>query len=234
MNSDTIVVMGNGPSLKDIDFSVLEQFDTFGLNSAYRAYERLNWWPTYHGCFDYVVTESHKENFINLIDNSPIKKCFYIKNISQNSDKFQFVNLSKYGTTNKWNSTPADFNEFHDNGNSGANSCSAAACMGYKKIILVGVDCNYVEHVDGSAQKGTILEMEETPDTNPNYWFDDYQQKGDQYNIPDGIKFHLPTWNMFAYRAAHAGISVVNCSPISTLRCFKRMSLEDAIKQFKE
>ena len=33
--------------------------------------------------------------------------------------------------------------------------------------------------------------MEKTPDKNPNYWFDDYQQKGDEYNIPDGIKFHL-------------------------------------------
>ena len=232
--SDTIVVMGNGPSLKDVDFDLFDNLDTFGLNSAYRAYERLDWWPTYHGCFDYVVTDSHKENFIDIIENSPVKKSFYIKNISDNKNNFQHINLLPFGTTNKWNSNTSDFEQFHDNGNSGANSCSTAVCLGYKKIILVGVDCNYVEHVDGSSKKGTILEMEKTPDSNPNYWFDDYQQKGDQYNVPDGLSFHMPTWNLFAYRAAHAGIEVINCSPISNLRCFKMMSLKDAIKYFKE
>ena len=83
MKGDTIVVMGNGPSLKDVDFDMLNDVDTFGLNSAYRAYERMDWWPTYHGCFDYRVTDSHRENFINLIENSPIERCFYIKNISK-------------------------------------------------------------------------------------------------------------------------------------------------------
>ena len=60
MPNDTIVVMGNGPSLKDVDFDMLNKVDTFGLNSAYRAYERMDWWPTYHGCFDYRVTECHR------------------------------------------------------------------------------------------------------------------------------------------------------------------------------
>jgi hypothetical protein len=221
--------MGNGPSLKNIDFELLSGFDTFGLNAAYRAYERLNWWPKYHGCFDYIVTESHRENYINLVDNSPIEKCFYIKDLSENKESFQFINLIPYGTTNKWNNTPADFEKFHDNGNSGANASSVAACLGYKKIVLLGVDCNYVEFVDGATQDGTALEMEKTPDKNPNYWFDDYQQKGDKYNVPDGLTFHMPTWNTFAYRAAHANIEVINCSPITTLRCFKQMSLQEAL-----
>ena len=151
MNNDTVVVMGNGPSLKDLDFDMLKGFDTFGLNSAYRAYERLDWWPKYHGCFDYVVTESHRENFVNLIENTPIERCFYITNISDNA-AFQHVNLLQYGTTNKWNNSQEDFANFHDNGNSGANSCSVASCLGYKKVILLGVDCNYVEFVDGPAR----------------------------------------------------------------------------------
>ena len=228
MNSDTIVIMGNGPSLKDVDFDMLKGFDTFGLNAAYRAYERMDWWPKYHGCFDYIVTESHRENYINLIENSPIEKCFYIINIADNPG-FQFVNLQQFGTTNRWNNSIEAFDSFHDNGNSGANACSVASCLGYKKIILLGVDCNYVEFVDGSARDGTALKMEKTPDSNPNYWFDDYQQEGDKYNVPDGFKFHLPTWNLFAYRAAHAGVEVVNCSPISTLRCFKRLPLQEAL-----
>jgi hypothetical protein len=231
MKGDTIVVMGNGPSLKDVDFDMLSGVDTFGLNSAYRAYERMDWWPTYHGCFDYRVTENHRDSFNNLIDNSPIEKCFYIVDINQNKEKFQFVNLLPYGTTNKWNNSLDDFSQFHDNGNSGANASSVSACLGYKKIILLGVDCNYVEFVEGSKKDGPgKLVMEKTPETNPNYWFDDYQQKGDEYNVPDGLSFHMPTWNLFAYKAAHAGIQVINCSPITTLRGFRRTTLEEALK----
>lgn len=230
MKSETIVVMGNGPSLKDVDFNILDGVDTFGLNSAYRAYQRLDWWPTYHGCFDYRVTECHRENFVNLIENSPIERCFYIKNISE-SPNMQFVDMQPYGSKTKWNTAEGDFTNFTDNGNSGANASSVSVCMGYRKIILLGVDCNYVEFVEGSKKDGPgALVMEKTPDTNPNYWFDDYQQKGDEYNVPAGLSFHLPTWNTFAYRAAHAGIEVVNCSPSTTLQCFRRKTLEEALK----
>ena len=222
--------MGNGPSLKDVDFHMLRDFDTFGLNSAYRAYPRLNWWPTYHGCFDYRVTDNHRENFIELIDSGKIKKHFYIRNLSDKKN-FQYVNLLRFGSTNRMNNKIEDFKNFHDNGNSGANACSVGVCLGYKKIILLGVDCNYVEFVDGSKKDGPGgLVMEKTPDKNPNYWFDDYQQKGDKYNVPDGLSFHMPTWNLFAYRASHANIEVVNCSPITTLRGFKRMDLTEALK----
>jgi len=231
MNKKTLVVMGNGPSLKDIDFSLLKHVDTFGLNSAYRAYRRMDWWPTYHGCFDYRVTDNHKEEFINLIDSKKIQKHFYIRNISSASN-FQFVNLLAYGSTDKTNNSIQDFNNFHDNGNSGANACSVGICLGYKKIILLGVDCNYIEFVDGCKKDGPGgLVMEKTPDKNPNYWFDDYQQKGDEYNVPAGLSFHMPTWNMLAYRAAHAGVEIINCSPITNLRCFRRINLLEALDE---
>jgi hypothetical protein len=229
MSKKTLIVMGNGPSLKDVDFSTLNNYDTFGLNAAYRAYERMDWWPTYHGCFDYRVTENHKEKFISLINSKKIKKHFYIKNLSAEKN-FQFVNLLKYGSTNKTNNSIKDFNNFHDNGNSGANACSVGICLGYERIILLGVDCNYVEFVDGSKKDGPGgLVMEKTPEKNPNYWFDDYQQKGDEYNIPDGFSFHMPTWNMLAYRAARANIQIVNCSPLTTLKCFRKTSLKEAL-----
>ena len=228
MDKKTLVLMGNGPSLKDIDFDMLTGVDTFGLNSAYRAYHRMNWWPTYHGCFDYRVTDNHKEEFLKLIKDSPIQKCFYIRDMCNNK-AFQYVDLMPYGTSNRFNSSAEDFSNFHDNGNSGANASSAAVCMGYKKIILVGVDCNYVEFVDGCERDGAGLKMEKTPDKNPNYWFDDYQQEGDEYNVPRGSDFHLPTWNMFAYRASHAGIEVINSSTKTTLRCFKRLPLSEAL-----
>lgn len=225
----TIIVMGNGPSLKDVDFSSLKGYDTFGLNSAYRAYQKMNWYPTYHGCFDYVVTESHKDSFKNFVENSPsVKRFFYLQQISDDA-RVKKIKLLPYGTSSKFNQKESDFDEFNDNGNSGANACSASICLGYKKIILLGVDCNYVDFVEGSKKQGSSLVIEKTPETNPNYWFDDYQQQGDEYNVPQAQIFHTPAWNSFANKAADAGIEVVNCSPISTLNCFRKSTLGEEI-----
>jgi hypothetical protein len=85
---------------------MLDGFDTFGLNSAYRAYERMDWWPKYHGCYDYRVTENHRDSFNNLINNTPIEKCFYIVDINDDKEKFQYINMQPFGTTNKWNASP--------------------------------------------------------------------------------------------------------------------------------
>ena len=82
--SDKILfIMGNGPSLGEImndpkKLQILRDNHTFGLNSAYRAYEKYNFYPTYFGCFDYVVNESHKEAFENLVlSDNPIQE-FYL------------------------------------------------------------------------------------------------------------------------------------------------------------
>ncbi len=228
----TLIVMGNGPSLKDLDWDLFKGVDTFGLNAAYRVYEKMNWYPTYHGCFDYIVTDCHRQNFTSLINTGRIKNHFYIRNIS-NASNFTHINLKPWKTTHKINKSPDDFSSFRDNGNSGTNACSVGMCLGYKNIILVGVDCNYVEHVDGSAHDGQGgLKMFKTPETNPNYWFDDYQQEGDRYNVPRGEVFHKPAWNEFSQLAKDNGINVVNSSPISTLECFDKVSLEQAVAQY--
>ncbi|GAG76617.1 unnamed protein product, partial [marine sediment metagenome] len=65
-----LVIMGNGPSLKGVDFTLFQQCDTFGLNSAYRTYDKLDFYPTYFGCFDFVVCNHHKDNFAKLVLNS--------------------------------------------------------------------------------------------------------------------------------------------------------------------
>jgi hypothetical protein len=224
----TLIVMGNGPSLKNIDFSLLEGFDTFGLNAAYRAYEKMNWYPTYHGCFDHIVTDSHEQNFIRLINSGKIQKHFYIHNISD-ATNFVHINLQTFGSTTKINTSPEDFSCFTDNGNSGANACSVGICLGYKKIILIGVDCNYLEYISGAVPYKGGLKIANTPEQNPNYWFDDYQQKGDEYNIPRGQQFHKPTWEIFAKRASSIGVEVINCSLISKLDCFKKMTIQEGL-----
>lgn len=224
--------MGNGPSVKDVDFIKLKSLniDTFGLNAAYRIYEELNWYPTYFGCFDYIVTDSHKESFQELINNSPIQKFFFIRNYFTGS-KFNYCNL--HGGNFMTNPLSKDLNIFYDNGNSGVNACQVAMILGYTKIILIGVDQNYTEVVEGATQdpRGGLV-MESTPNSNPNYWFDDYQRKGDKYNLPQLNTYQKPAWESFSVKAKNKGIEIINCSPISTLDCFSKSTLKQEIFNF--
>ena len=135
-----------------------------------------------------------------------------------------------YGTTNKWNSQPADFAQFHDNGNSGANACSTAVALGYKKIVLLGVDCNYVEFVDGCVKDGPGLKMEKTPDKNPNYWFDDYQQKGDMFNIPKAGLYQMNSWKYLSLNCPK-DVKIVNCSSISKIPFFPKKEFKEVFNQ---
>ena len=224
---DTIVVMGNGPSLKNINFEDLRDVDTFGMNLAYRHWEKIDWWPTYHGCFDYVVTDNHIKEFSKLVDNpkSLIKKHFFIRNFT-NSEKVKFIRFKDQ----QIGSFTTNIDNFGFGGNTGVNCCQVAVCLGYKKIILVGVDCKYVQIVDQAELINGRLQMKETPDNNPNYFFNDYNRSGDVYNVPNEEIYHRPAWHKFADFAKANNIDVVNCSPKSELGCFRRGNINEELK----
>ena len=77
------VLLGNGPSLADVEFGMLDGCDTLGLNAAYREYARRDWWPTYYGCFDPIMTISHQDAFAALIAENPrIERFFFLRNVT--------------------------------------------------------------------------------------------------------------------------------------------------------
>ena len=93
MENKILFVMGNGPSLGEImndpkKLSFIKKHDTFGLNAAYRAFKKYNFYPTYFGCFDYVVNESHKAAFEKLV-------------LEKGSDVFIFLDPPYWKSTKK-------------------------------------------------------------------------------------------------------------------------------------
>ncbi len=232
MDSKTLIVMGNGPSLKKISFDSLKNYDTFGLNAAYRIYDKINFYPTYFGCFDHRLNESHKENFSNLIlSNNSIKKFFLIGNENGqllydnnviNNSKFTKINLKN----DKFLSN--SFLEFNDLGSSGANATQSGILMGYKKIILVGCDCNYVEHLPNSIRANKGITLTKTPEHNPNYWFEGYQQAGDVYNVPQTDTFQMNSWKYLS-QICPSDVEIINCSEGSRIPFFKKELITDVL-----
>jgi len=219
--------MCNGPSLRGLDFNLLKGVSTFGLNQAYKYYYNNDWWPTYHGCYDYLTNNRCRAQFSKLtLENNSIKRFFYITNIS-NSNRFTHVKLNQ--SQIGWNDTEDSFKNFYSYGNSGTNACSTAIAMGYNNLILIGADCNQIEEYDGVTKKNGKIIFTKTPDHNPNYWFDYYFEKGDIINPPQREKFHSNWWPILAKKAKENNIRIVNCSDISTLECFEKSKLDKEI-----
>jgi hypothetical protein len=84
-------------------------------------------------------------------------------------------------------------------------------------VYLLGIDCNYVEILDEAEKgQGTELTIVKTPKDNPNYFFDDYQQPGDQYNIPNPNRdVHLESWREIAERLLGSHCRVLNPNLLS-------------------
>ena len=230
MKVKTIFILCNGPSLRDVDFDQLRGHDTFAMNLSYREFYRSGFWPKYWACFDNVVTRHHAKEFKKLIEDPKvgIERFFLLTNLSK-SEKFSKLQL--HGGEGQFS---MGFDKFGYGGNTGVNCCQAAMCMGYKRIVVLGADCNYTEIVDGAVRDGNTLVMSKTPKKNPNYWFDDYNRKGDRFNVPNKDQWHLPIWKKLAEFAAKNGVEVINGSPKSKLTCLKKSTLTEQLVKLKE
>ena len=241
MSSDTLFVLGNGPSLADVMnndkyLKYVKQHDSFCLNNFYKMMNKYDFIPTYYGCFDYVVNENKKEDYSKLVlEENGIKEFYFIgtsekkqhlysKEIINNDRfiKFNFIDKGLDGFSQISNS----FDHFVNAGASGANALQIGIMKGYKRIILLGCDCNYVEKVEGSSvnSNGTVV-INESIKENPNYWFPEYHSNGDTYNFPQTHKYQIGGWKNI-YERCPTDVEILNCSKISQIPFFKKISFD--------
>lgn len=197
----SIIVCGNGPSLSEVDLSSLVGVTTLGMNAAYRYWEKIDWYPDIYCCLDDRVVVSHQDQILSLLHEKKCKIFFLHPNIlskypgmaaypnvffspsfdilySQNMSIRAALGLPMLDAKMFWSRTSPKVT-------TGAYSVRFAAALGFKKILLLGIDARYVEIIEGAQEVAGIgLSLEKTPTHNPNYFFADYQQAGDQYNLP--------------------------------------------------
>jgi len=193
----TIIIIGSGPSMKPeyIDMIRASGLPSMGMNAQYRHYETIDWLPQYYCCFDVQVGENHKEKLTSL----DTHLCSY---------------REVGGQTTK--GIPPDFkNQSYHYVTTGTCAVRWAMELGYKRIILTGIDCDYQDlTADKELVEGTwgTWKLKETPKENPNYWVEDYQQEGDVYNTPNynpSKPYHPLAWLELAAQSHHYGVQLI-------------------------
>ena len=242
--TDTLFILGNGPSLANVMnndkyLKYIKQHDTFCLNSFHKMMKKYDFTPCYYGCFDYIVNESKKEDFSKLVlEKNGIKEFYFIGNGKNgqsmyskevvNNDRFINFNFINRGLDG-FKEISKSFDKFVNAGASGANALQIGIMKGYKRIILLGCDCNYVEKVNGSTVNSTgQLVIKGNIKENPNYWFPEYHSNGDIYNFPQTQKYQIGGWKNICYNCPE-DVKILNCSEISQIPYFEKVKIDKLI-----
>jgi hypothetical protein len=226
-------ILANGPSAGLVDFPLLAalQIPSIGMNAAYRFWGKIDFRPTFYICMDGTVVRSHAAAIRDLIFEGRIQRFFLREEILED--------FPELGGNEKvvWF---GDFKDRHllfqtDLVTTGSWAIRWAVTMGFQRIFISGIDSQYVPVLpEARAATGVELEMRETPKVNPNYFFADYQQQGDKFNIPndpDYLQLHGGLVHVDALRAVREDLSrlgyeskIIDTSPLSSHGTFPKSS----------
>ncbi|MBI1392436.1 MAG: hypothetical protein GC152_06805 [Alphaproteobacteria bacterium] len=220
----TAFLLGNGPSLKSVDLRRLSPFATVGMNAAYRYWREIDWRPRYYACLDTVVGLSHADAIAELIRESRIQRFLLRSNLIE-----ALGHAAATPTVVNYDAIAARRDIYRGATiTTGSGAALWAADMGYRRLVMLGVDATYTEVVDGARKRSGIeLEIMERRE-NPNYFFEGYQAPGDRYNLPNPRPdLHVGAWTEAGVRlAARADVEVYNANAASAVRVFPFVDLD--------
>ncbi|MDR2668943.1 MAG: hypothetical protein LBC14_03185 [Desulfovibrio sp.] len=244
------VILGNGPSLRGFDFAKeLEGFDTFGMNAACRYWHTIGWYPTYYASLDPAQSFSLKEEIAELVRNKEYYgiNAFLLRqnivtylNIPKGSD--YVINYEFWIVKNKYH-TLMQSNRM----TTGALTTLWAATLGYKRLILLGMDAHFPAGHEKSlliardpkslANKFSYtkqVQIEEPSAENANYFFDGYYKKGDRLftsaedDKKNGDQAQYESWLFIPRAMQKFGVDVINANYNSMIDIFSKCTWSEA------
>ena len=167
------VIIGNGPSLNKMDLSFLKQEICFGLNKIYLGFEKWDFVPTYYVAVNHLVIEQSVEQ----IQKMPCPKFISNRGIPYLKPQEDIYFIQTYPFEEQ------DFSNDPTQGLKEGNTVTYVAMqlayyMGFKTVILIGVDHNFVT-------QGTPHEEVTSPGDDPNHFHPNYFGKGTKWHLPD-------------------------------------------------
>ncbi len=219
-NGTGCFLIGCGPSLNQVDVRRLKELPTITFNHSYVAWDSWGFSPTYYACFDPVALEDAAEVLPRLIAGGAVRR-FFLHPVGidfgiQASARVTFIDPGKYGAFSTNLAALGDF------GNVGATSVQVLAALGYRKVVLVGVDGRYT--VRDEQENGPLVRVGPDPDH-----FTAEYLSGKRRCARPNLERILGGWPRLAEACRQYGIDVRNASPDSALDCFPAVGFDKAL-----
>jgi hypothetical protein len=165
-------IIGNGPSLKQLDLSQLREEHTFGMNRFYLAFSELGFTTTYYLSINSLVIEQCAEDIRAL----PIPKflSWRSRHLIQPVQDLIFLHTTYSGPRfardargRLWESATVTY-----------VALQLAFHMGFDQVILIGVDHNFTTQ---GIPNTTVVSQGDDPD----HFHAGYFGKGFRWQLPD-------------------------------------------------
>jgi len=165
-------ILGNGPSLKDMDLSPLRNELTIGLNRIYLLFPSLGFTTTYLASVNPHVQRQFKDDFLAL----PMPK-FLSWNMRAEFPVRDDVALL-YSENSREDFTADISAGLWEGGTVTYVALQLAFFMGFDDVILIGVDHSF-------KSSGTAHQLVTSTGSDPDHFHPDYFGKGVQWQLPD-------------------------------------------------
>ena len=139
-------IIGNAPSIAELDMTRLKDEVTFSSNRAYLAYEEWGWYPTYYCVIDSRMLKQTTDDVNALIKGGKIKEFYLHVEGSEGIIKAPNVHIIEFDKTDyekhggKWGFRPENFFYCAD---VSAFMLQVAYKKGYRDIYIAGVDMSW-------------------------------------------------------------------------------------------
>lgn len=237
---ESVVVIGNGPSLNDTNLDLLAGTDTFGVNSIFLADEKLPEPLTYYVVEDTAVFKDNTEAIkaypaVHKLFPTMYLPRFSEDNVPDNTHFFR-MNLGFYGRTTPEGTSTGTFCHPRFSTNAAQRSyCGQSVTIvnlqlaywfGYSRIVLIGMDFSY--QIPDDAERNGNLIVSRSDD--PNHFHPDYFGAGKTWKDPKLDRV------MVNYRLAKEiyeadGREIVNSTVGGKLGLFPRLTLAEALNK---
>jgi len=179
---DRCFILGNGPSLRNMDLKPLRDEVTFGSNRVYLLFENLGFETTYYVSTNDLVIEQCSDEIKNIT--SPKFINWRMRHLFSESENIAFIR-EVYRSQFSFDITK----NFWGGGTVTYAMMQIAYFMGFQKVILLGVDHSFT--TKGTPHKIVVAQDEDQDHFDPNYF-----SKGFRWQLPDLVT------SEFAYKLA--------------------------------
>jgi len=166
------VIIGNGPSLRNTDLSLIKDEFTFGLNRIYLNYETMGYQTSCLVCVNHHVMDQWGPEFdaLNIPKYFDWKARGFVRPDAQTTF-FRSVTGPKFSTCipeeGLWQGATVTY-----------AAMQLAYHMGFSQVILIGVDHSFVT-------QGPAHQLVTSEGDDPNHFHPDYFGKGSRWQLPD-------------------------------------------------
>jgi GT2 family glycosyltransferase len=217
------VIIGNGPSLNDLDLRKLADENTIAVNAIFYAADDMGFDPTYYVVEDTAVMADNLERIRTYPAGHKFFPSIYRNKVGEAPNVSYFMmNRGFYASTSPEYCVPRFSTDIAQRIFCGQSvtiiNLQLAYYMGFTEVVLIGMDFSYVVPEDAKVDGNLITSMSD----DPNHFHPDYFGKGKKWKDPK-LDRVLANYAIAKATFEADGRRIVNATAGGRLELFERV-----------